>query len=454
MDEFITYQTPHSIEAEQAVIGSMLIDERCVPDLLSKVEASDFYFSLNRDIFETMSAMFDAGQTIDPVLICDKLVCEDFSKAEAGKYIMELMEITPTATNALAYADIVKNKAMLRTAQDAALDAAKLVTEGAELGEVQGLFQKALETTESRQTAGAVSMTDATFTLYRELNERHKAGGSIAGLITGYKELDAMLGGLRAGNVVVLAARSGMGKSALALNIATEAAKLNKCSVLIFSLEMTAVELSERVYANYAELDMHKIRDAQLTDDEWRKLAGAAAAVSQYTVRIVEAPSLDVGEITRICRLENPALVIIDHLGLVRSSGKRRDRREAVDAISRDIKCLAKNLNIPVIVVAQLNRALTGRSNKKPVLSDLRESGAIEQDADAVLLVHRPHYFDEKADKTSASLIVAKNRHGKTGAIPMLWFGSRQHFIEDWTKGLDDAECNSADGSAQGELPL
>lgn len=431
MDELVTYRVPFSAEAEQSVIGAMLIDGRCVPDILQVLDTSDFHHELNRNIFKSISTMFDAGGKVDPVLICDKLECGDFTREEAHGYVVTLFEATPTAANALDYAKIVKKHSLLRAVQAASLEAIQ-TADGGDLEEIHGALQRVLDSVEDQGSAKAVSLTDAAVALWRELQYRCADGKTVSGLKTGYDDLDRLLGGLRPGNMIVLAARSGMGKSALALNIATETAKINRCPILIFSLEMGYVELAERVFARYADLDLSRIRDAQLDTVEWRKMADTASRITPYAVRIVEASTMDISDITRICRREKPAAVIIDHIGLVRPSGKYRDRREAVDGISRSIKQLAKDLSVPIIAVAQLNRAIMGRANKKPLLSDLRESGAIEQDADSVLLIHRPSYFNEDSDKTAASLIIAKNRNGKTGTVPLRWSGSRQHFIAEW----------------------
>lgn len=226
-----------------------------------------------------------------------------------------------------------------------------------------------------------------------------------------------------------------MGKSALALNIATECARVTKKTVLFFSLEMNVVELAERVYANYASLDLHRIRDAKLTGEQWTTLVRTAHNAAQIDVRIIESPSLDMSAVTRLCRRTKPSLVIVDHIGLIRPSKRHRDRREAMDELSRSLKCMAKDLYIPVLALAQLNREITRRTNKTPMLSDLRESGAIEQDADVVMFVDRPAYYDNQENKKEAKLVIAKNRHGKTDDVPLLWIGSNQRFVDDWTKG-------------------
>jgi replicative DNA helicase len=438
MAEVFIPTPPHSAEAEQAVIGSMLINPRRVPDVLAQLAASDFYGETNRQIFQTIAALHDSGQPIDAVLVRNRLASGD-GDTDAARYLDELVEATPTASHALQYARIVQDKALLRAAAENALEAARAASEGAGLDEVQGFLQKALAGAEAcPATEEVIGLPDATVRLYETLDARHRTGGGIAGLSTGFKDLDVKLGGLRPGNMLVVAARSGMGKSALVLNIATETARLSNRPVLVFSLEMSAVELAERVYANRADVELNRLRDGSLSDDDWNRLSAAQGVISEIPLRIVESPSLDVAQIARICRAQRPALVVIDHIGLVRPSGKSRDRREAMDAISRAVKVLAKDLDVPVVAVAQLNRAIMARANKEPLLSDLRESGAIEQDADVVAFIHRPAYYSPNEDRATASLIVAKNRHGQTGKVPLLWNGSRQRFVDDWTEGLEE----------------
>jgi len=217
---------------------------------------------------------------------------------------------------------------------------------------------------------------------------------------------------------------------------------------------MSVSELTERLYASAAEIDLSVLRNANLSKKDWDKLDASASNVTEIDVRVVEAPSLTVDEISGICRRTKPALVIIDHIGLIKPVGRQSNRREAMDAISRSIKCMAKAMHIPILALAQLNRQVLDRRNKTPVLSDLRESGALEQDSDIVLFIDRPAYYQKKASENEASLVIAKNRHGQTGKIPLLWFGAHQKFTDDWTADMGKDVDPLKDDPVQEELPF
>lgn len=438
MDEIL--RVPRDDGAECGLIGSILIEPSCFSDISAQLSGEDFYFQVNRDIYDTVQAMHDSVAAIDPVTILAEMKTRGvYKEPDSRDYFHRLMVDTPTAAHALQYAAIVRNQAVLRAAQSAAQEAARLAGEQ-DYPAMQEALQRALSASDEQRAVEIVPFPDALRALYHTLYERRESGQARTGLPTGYDRLDELTGGLHPGNMIVLAGRSGMGKSAMALNIAAEYARISKKTVLLISLEMTALELTERICANYARIGLHHLRDARLDLEQHQRLGKTAAELTVLDLRIVEAPALDMAEITRLCRRVKPALLVIDHLGLVKPSGRHRDRREAVDALSRSMKTLAKNLNIPVMVLAQLNRAILGRRDKSPMLSDLRESGAIEQDADVVLFVDRPAYYDPRKSEDEAGLIVAKNRHGKTGRIPLLWHGQFQRFAPDWTSDAEDAE--------------
>jgi len=455
MDELLGIEIPHSTEAEQAVLGSILIDASCMPDVTAMLRPEDFFSDVNQQIYETICTMFNEGQVVDPVTVMDKVKGDDVVKLkDIQRYILELWQITPTAANVKEYARIVQENAIRRGVQAASTDAAKLAAEGFDLSEVDGALQKAQEVIAGRASVEAVSLRDATLNFYNELSERQKSGAALRGLPTGFAELDKYLGGLQPGNMIILAARPGMGKSALALNIAVKTSSLSKKTVLFFSLEMSVSELTERLYASAAEIDLSVLRNANLSKKDWDKLDASASTVTGIDVRVIETPSLTADEISGICRRTKPALVIIDHVGLIKPVGRQSNRREAMDAISRSIKCLAKSLQIPILALAQLNRQVLDRRNKTPVLSDLRESGALEQDSDVVLFIDRPAYYQKKASENEASLVIAKNRHGQTGKIPLLWFGAHQKFTDDWTADMGKNVDQLKDDPVQEELPF
>jgi len=433
MDKLDLYgvRVPANVAAEQALLGSMLLDPSCIPEVLAKLNAIDFSVALHQVTFRLIDGDFIAGQTIDPISIANRLPKESEDSGDASRYVLALIEATPSAANVAVYADLVQHQSLLRTAQAAAAEAAKLAGEGASLQDIQALAQSIQELGQMQNGSQVLSMTAATKRLYAGLEQRADNGSGVTGLPTGYRGLDYFTGGLQPGNLIILAARAGMGKSAMALNLAVATAREAHQRVLFFSLEMGSTELMERVLAAEADVSFSRIRSGKLSDADWSRIAPAASAMKNLSIGIVDSPRLNVADMLRICRIEKPALVVVDHLGLIAATGKHNNRREAVDDISRSLKGLAKDLAVPVLALAQLNRSVMARPNKRPMLSDLRESGSIEQDADIVLFIDRPAYYaanDEDADQAQANLIVAKNRHGRTSTIPLIWEGSRQRF--------------------------
>jgi len=432
MDELLR-GIPCDVAAEQGVLGSMLVDPRCVPAVMGCIRPGDFYLRQNRELFESMRDLFTNSKPVDLITILAQMRENGkYDGPSSRAYVQELMDVTPTAANIAAYVDILKDASSLRSAQAAAQKVVDLTAEGAPPSGVRAALVEIQTAMLDGQVTQEISLSEATLNLYDELEERARLG-KMAGIPTGIDELDNVTGGLRPGNMIVLAARPGMGKSALALNIAANAVHLTGKPILFFSLEMSASELTERLYSAQADIDFSRLRNARLLDEDWSRLAGSTGETSQWPFFIVDAPTLGISDISLICKRVNPALVVIDHIGLIESTG-RHGRREAMDETSRSIKRLAKDLRVPVLALAQLNRAIMSRSNKAPMLSDLRESGAIEADADIVLFIDRPAYYDQAQGKNVASIIVAKNRHGESGTVPLLWFGSRQKFTGDWTE--------------------
>ncbi|MBR3973160.1 MAG: replicative DNA helicase [Oscillospiraceae bacterium] len=441
MDEdLMAKQPPQSLEAEQAVLGSILIDSRCVADVVGILTPEDFFLSQNREIYETIYTMFNFSQTIDPVTVLDKMKELGVHKDNSRDYILQLMEITPTAANVVRYANIVREKAMLRGLAQAATDISETV-----YSEV-GTAAEMLETAEKkiyalRKGERGDSLEHIGTILHKvfdRLTELSMSDSAIPGLSTGLRDLDAKINGLNKSDLILIAARPAMGKSAFALNIGTSVAKKYKKTVAIFNLEMSREQLAMRLLASESFVELQKLATGKLSEDEWAKLCMASAALSQADIRIDDNPSVTVADINAKCRrLDNLGLVIIDYLQLMQGSGygKGGDNRVVVvSEISRALKIMAKELNVPVVCLSQLSRAVESRTDKRPILSDLRESGAIEQDADSVMFLYRDEYYNENTeDKGVAECIVAKNRHGETGAVKMQWVGQYQTFTDrEW----------------------
>ena len=439
-EELLSRQPPQSLEAEQAVLGSILIDSRCVADIVGIVSPEDFFLKQNREIFETIYTMFNFSQTIDPVTVLNKMkelgVYEDNSR----DYILQLMEITPTAANAARYANIVREKAMLRGLAQAATDISETVySEVGTAGEMLESAEKKIyalrkgERNDSLEHIGTVLHK-----VFDRLNELAQSDSMIPGLSTGLRDLDTKINGLNKSDLLLVAARPAMGKSAFALNIAVNVAKKYNKTVAVFNLEMSREQLAMRLLASESFIDMQKLATGKLSEEEWGKLCMASAALSQTDIRIDDNPSVTVADINAKCRrLDNLGLVVIDYLQLMQGSGygkNSENRVTVVGEISRSLKIMAKELNIPVICLSQLSRAVESRTDKRPILSDLRESGAIEQDADSVMFLYRDEYYHENTeDKGLAECIVAKNRHGETGTVKLQWFGPYQTFSDrEW----------------------
>ena len=429
MDELLTKQVPQSLEAEQSVLGSMLIDERCVPDVIGLLLPDDFYLQQNRDIYETIYTMFNFSQHIDPVTVLDKMKERGvYDEAHSYDYIAQLLQITPTAANVKQYCAIVRDKALLRNLGTAAGEITGLVQEGV------GTAQEILEASEKKiyslrkensgdslQHIGKVLLN-----VYDRLEELAESGSDIAGLSTGLHDLDRKINGLNKSDLLLIAARPGMGKTSLALNIALNVAKSTEKTIAFFSLEMSREQLATRLLSNESFVDNQKLTTGKLDEEDWGKLSLASSALSQTDIRVDDNPAITVAEMNAKCRrLDNLGLVVIDYLQLMTAAapGKSAENRvTVVSEISRALKIMAKELNVPVICLSQLSRANESRTDKRPMLSDLRESGAIEQDADSVMFIYRDDYYNENSEeKNIAECIVAKNRHGETGTVKLQW---------------------------------
>ncbi|MDD6200934.1 MAG: replicative DNA helicase [Firmicutes bacterium] len=439
-EELLSRQMPQSLEAEQAVLGSILIDSRCVSDVIGILRPEDFHLQQNREIYEAIYTMFNFSQSIDPVTVLEKMREVGVYRDNSRDYIMQLMEITPTAANAVRYAGIVRDKSMLRALAQAA-------------GEIEetaysqvGTPAEILETAEKkiyalRKGERGDSLEHVGTVLHKvfdHLTELSQSDSAIPGLSTGLRDLDMKINGLNKSDLVLVAARPAMGKSAFALNLGLNVAKKYKKTVAIFNLEMSREQLAMRLLASESFVDSKKMATGKLSEEEWSKLCMASAALSQTDIRIDDNPSVTVAEINAKCRrLDNLGLVIIDYLQLMTGSGytKAGDNRvQVVGEISRALKIMAKELNIPVICLSQLSRAVESRTDKRPIMSDLRESGAIEQDADEVIFLYRDEYYNENTEeKGVAECIVSKNRHGETGTVKLQWIPQYQLFSDrEW----------------------
>ena len=429
MDDLLTRQAPQALEAEQSVLGSMLIDERCVPDVIGMLRPEEFYLRQNREIYETIYAMFNFSERIDPVTVLDKMKERGvYDEQRSYDYIAQLLQITPTAANVKQYCTIVHDKALMRDLSTTADEINEMVYDGS--GTAQDMLEAAEKKVFSlrRENSGdsLQHIGKVLINVYDRLEELAQSDSTIPGLSTGLHDLDRKISGLNKSDLLLIAGRPGMGKTSLGLNIALNVAKKYPKTVAFFSLEMSREQLALRLLSNESFLDNQKLVTGQLTDEDWAKLSIASSALSQTDIRVDDNPSITVAEMNAKCRrLDDLGLVLIDYLQLMTAAapGKTGENRvNVVSEISRALKIMAKELNVPVICLSQLSRANESRTNKRPMLSDLRESGAIEQDADSVMFIYRDDYYNENSEeKNIAECIVAKNRHGETGTVKLQW---------------------------------
>ena len=442
-EQLLSRQMPQSLEAEQSVLGSILIDSRCVADVIGILQPEDFYLRQNREIYEAVYSMFNYSQTIDPVTVLDKLRELGYYQDKSRDYIMQLMDITPTAANVVRYANIVRDKAMLRGLAQAADEINETVQ--AQVGTPEEMLEAAekkifaLRKGERGDTLEHIgTILHKTFDYLTELAQSDSA---IPGLSTGLRDLDTKINGLNKSDFVLIAARPAMGKTSFALNIGLNVAKKYKKTVAFFSLEMSREQLAMRLLSGESFVDSQKMATGKLSEDEWSKLCMASSALSQTDIRVDDNPSITVAAMSaKLRRVENLGLVIIDYLQLMNSSGYGKgaeNRVNVVSEISRSLKIMAKELNVPVVCLSQLSRGPEGRTDKRPMMSDLRESGGLEQDADVVLFLYRDEYYNpETEDKNIAECIVSKNRHGEVGTVRLQWLPQYTTFADrEWKHG-------------------
>ena len=429
---------PHDVEAEQAVIGSMLTDSEAVTSSIEVLKESDFYREDNKIIFSAMLNLYNRSEPIDLITVKSELEAMGKIDQVGGiEYLAELPEKVPTTANASKYINIVHEKSILRNLIKTANEIIELGYDPTENVEdiMDGAEKKIFNLIQDRDQKGYTHIKDILVESFTKLEELYNRKQNITGLPTGFVDLDNRTAGLHGSEFILIAARPAMGKSAFALNIATNVALRANVPVAIFSLEMSKDQMVNRILCSEAMVDSNKLRTGKLEEDDWAKLAGTIGPLSDAGIYIDDTPGISIMEIRARCRKmkleKNIGLVIIDYLQLVQASNKRNGSREQdIAEISRSLKILAKELNIPVIALSQLSRAVEQRPDHRPMLSDLRESGSIEQDADIVMFLYRDDYYHEDSDKKNiAEVIIAKQRSGSTGTVDLGWLGSYTKFV-------------------------
>ena len=428
MNNELDRKLPFSLEAEQSLLGSILIDPMCMDEIAPLISAEDFYVPEHTEIFRAMQSMYLKSKNIDVVTLIEELVKSGTYDESGGReYLRLVAEAVPTAANAKDYADIVRDKAVLRQLIEAGDDITEAAYAGDDSAEnlVEFAESKIFRIAEGRENKNFVHIRDALIQVYDRLTKLSQDPEALRGTPTGYTALDNVIVGMQEADLVLIGARPGMGKTSFAMNIATEAAIRTKKTVCVFSLEMSAEQLANRMLSSEAQIDSYKMRSGTLSTEDWNAIAYASSRLSETEILIDDTPGVTVTAMkSKLRRVKNLGLVVVDYLQLMQGDRHNDNRVQEVGDISRGLKLLAKELAVPVICCAQLSRGPENRPDKRPMLSDLRDSGAIEQDADIVMFLYRDEYYkDETTDQSVAEVIVAKNRHGSLDKVRLGWIG-------------------------------
>jgi len=437
MAESISRIPPHNMEAEQSVLGSMLLDKEAVAVAIDSLKGEDFYLDAHKEIFEAMTEIYDRGEPVDLVTVVEELRQRATLDAVGGvSYITDLSMTVPSTANIKYYVGIVEEKSILRRLIAACNDVIRESYEAREDIEiiVDHAEKKIFEITQRNTTTDFEPIKTILLDTYTKIEELSKNKGSIIGIPTGFVDFDQKTSGLHPSDFILVAARPSMGKTSFVLNIAQYAALHAKVPTAIFSLEMSKEQLVQRMLSSESNVELQKIRTGELTEEDWIRLVEAAGPLSQAPIYIDDTPGITVMEVrskARRLKIEKGlGLIIIDYLQLMSGRGRAENRQQEISEISRSLKALARELHVPIIALSQLSRAPESRNDHRPVLSDLRESGAIEQDADLVAFLYRDEYYNPDTDKKNiAELIIAKQRNGPTGTVELVWLGQFTKFV-------------------------
>lgn len=438
-------KVPSSIEAEKSVLGGIFLKPDIFGDVVEILHPNDFYKNGHKLIYEAMRDIYNSGTGIDPIVVVNKLKKnEKFDELVGEQLLFDIISDVPTAANIIEYAKIVKEKATLRRLGEVGTKIVELAYEGYEevdniLDKAEGMIFKISENVDSKDL---VSLKDVIAQEFVRLEKVYQNKGVATGISSGFSDFDQMTSGFHPSDLIILAARPAMGKTAFALNLALNAAMKSKKGVLLFSLEMSSSQLLQRLLSIEAGIELQKIRNGFLDPDDWGKLGLASMKLSNSEINIADLPNVNVLEIRAIARRLKAAgkldMIIIDYLQLIKGNSTRGDnRQQEISEISRALKGIARELDIPIIALSQLSRATEQRADRRPMLSDLRESGAIEQDADMVMFLYRDDYYNEDSeDKGLTEVIIGKQRNGPVGTIKLRFFHEYTKF-ENFTSRIE-----------------
>lgn len=431
---------PHSIEAEQAVLGGLMLSGEAWDKIADRLTEEDFYRHDHRLIFRAIGQLAARDQPRDAITLGDWFQANGLAEQVGGDaYIIELASTTPSAANIVGYAEIVREKAILRNLIDVGT---RIVNDGFDPGGrssrdvLEVAEQEVFRIAEvgARGRSGPQPMHGAVKDAFNILTKRYESKGALTGLPTGFFDFDKLTAGLQPSDLIVLAARPAMGKTSFALNIAEYAALKTRQTVAVFSMEMSASQLAFRLISSNGRIDQQHLKTGMLEDDDWSRVTSAITLLSDAKIFIDDTPSLSPGDLRsrarRIAREHGIGLIVVDYLQLMQVPGSKENRATEISEISRSLKALAKELNVPVIALSQLNRSLESRTDRRPVMADLRESGAIEQDADMIVFIYRDDYYNKEnsPDKGLAEIIIGKHRNGPTDTIKLVFNGKFTRF--------------------------
>ncbi len=427
---------PYSIEAEQSVLGSVLLDKDLLIMVIDVLSTEDFYAEQNAQIYDVMLTLFRKSEPIDLVTISEMLKNRNLLEKSGGiGYLTSLATAPDFSQNILAYAKIVKDKSILRKLINASTQTIQnCYDQTIEVSDILEKAEKAVfDVAQEKDQRGLVPIENILMDSFEILQDLYMRKEKLTGLTTGFSDLDRKLGGLQKTDLILIAPRPAMGKTAFSLNIAQNAALRGKAKVAIFNLEMSKEQLIQRMIASISRVELTKLKNGSLDDEEWPQITQGIRMLQSAQIHVDDSPGITVTELRSKCRRlkveKGLDLVLIDYLQLMENEGKVESRQQEISKISRSLKILAKELECPVIALSQLSRAPEARSDHRPMLSDLRESGAIEQDADLVMFLYRDDYYNKDSEqKNITEVIIAKHRHGEVGTIPLTWLGQYQLF--------------------------
>ncbi|ADL08960.1 replicative DNA helicase [Thermosediminibacter oceani] len=428
---------PHNMEAEQSVLGSMLLSREAIYVALERLKSEDFYIEAHRRIFDIIAELHENRDPVDLITVTEALRSRKMLEEVGGvTYLTNLTEVVPTPANIAQYCKIVEEKALLRRLIETASKILSLAYEPKD--DVEELLDEAerriFGIVQKRRVDNFHHIKDVLLATFERIEQLYNSKGGITGVPTGFPDLDAMTSGLQPSDLILVAARPSMGKTAFALNIAQNAAIRHRIPVAIFSLEMSKEQLVQRMLCAESNVDSHKLRTGRLEEDDWPRLARAMGPLSEAPIYIDDTPGITCLEIRakarRLKAEKGLGLVVIDYLQLIAGRGQSENRQQEISEISRSLKALARELNVPVVALSQLSRAPDVRADHRPVLSDLRESGSQEQDSDLVAFLYREDYYNPDTDrKNIAEVIIAKQRNGPTGKVELVWLSQYTKFV-------------------------